>query len=357
MKRTAAALMLAAGLTGCTSPDGAKQSAMSDSAAIRGAAPRDKGDGVKQATAYRPAGMSAGMTDGSVRRVNFNGGADRYPPESHGPWNSAVGMGLGHGGIMPAPRMGPPGAVAGVGFGGPNGGMGGGMFLNQRTQVRFVQPGGMFVHFMDQSGGFVEPGRQVPNAYPFPQGNIYRVKLDNIPNRGPRPFYPTIEVYPTTERTVEFLSHSTVPLSFTDEDFEQAKVGNMVVKVVYLPDAQFQDLAVAEELVSTKLQPGEDPIQEAKRRGTILLVVRLGNIDLEDRSAPQVNDPGMGGMGGPGMIAPRMGPPAGPMPGPGPLVPGEGGGARGPAGRSGGDMGAKLPTSLPPVSLPPIPGK
>lgn len=341
MKRTAAALMLAAGLTGCTSPDGAKQTTMTDTQAVRSAAPRDKGDGaVKQATAYRPAGMPAGMTDGNVRRVNFSGGADRYPPESHGPWNSAMGMGLGHGGIMPAPRMGPPGVVAGVGFGGPNGGMGGPMFQNQRTQIRFVQPGGMFVHFMDQAGGFTDPGRQVPNAYPFPQGNIYRVKLDNIPNRGPRPFYPTIEVYPTTERTVEFLSHSTVPLSFTDEDFEQAKVGNLVVKVVYLPDAQFQDLAVAEELVSTKLQPGEDPIQEAKRRGTILLVVRLGNIDLEDKSAPAVNDPGMG--------APRMPPP--PMPGPGPLLPGGGTGR-------GSDTGMKLPSSLPPVSLPPIPGR
>lgn len=334
MKRTAAALMLAAGLTGCTSPDGAKQATMTDSSAVRSAAPRDRGDGaVKQATAYRP----TGTTDGNVRRVNF-GGADRYPPETHGPWNSAMGMGLGHGGILPAPRMGPPGVVAGVGFGGPNGGMGGPMFANARTQVRFVQPGGMFVHFMDQAGGFVDPGRQVPNAFPFPQANIYRVKLDNIPNRGPRPFYPTIEVYPTTEKTVEFLSHSTVPLSFTDEDFEQAKVGNLVVKVIYLPDAQFQDLAVAEELVSTKLQPGEDPIQEAKRRGTILLVVRLGNIDLEDKSAPQVNDPGMG--------APRMSPP--PMPGPGPLSPG-----RGP----GGDTSMKLPASLPPVSLPPIPGK
>lgn len=326
MKRTAAALVLAAGLTGCTSPDKPKSTTMAEAQAVRGAAPRD---GVRQATAYR----APGTTDGHIRQVN---GGGEYPPEIYGPRASAAGMALGHGGILPAPRMGPPGVVAGIGFGGPNGGMGGPMFPNQRTQIRFVQPGGMFVHFMDQAGGFTDPGRQVPNAYPFPQGNVYRVKLDNIPNRGPRPFYPTIEVYPTTERTVEFLSHSTVPLSFTDEDFEQAKVGNLVVKVVYLPDAQFQDLAVAEEIVSTKLQPGEDPIQEAKRRGTILMVIRLGNIDLEDKSAPPVNEPGMG--------APRMGP----MPAPGPLNPGRGPGA---------ESGTKLPTSLPPVSLPSLPGK
>lgn len=349
MKRTAAAFVLVAGLGGCASPDGSKPSAVADKQPqqARGAAPRD--GGVRQATAYRPAGTTF---DPNVRQVNGGGNVGGYPPEIYGPRNLSAGLALGHGGILPAPRMGPPGAVAGVGFGGPGGGMGAPMFANQRTQIRFVQPGGMFVHFMDQSGGFTDPGRQVPNAYPFPQGQIYRVKLDGIPNRGPKAYYPTIEVYPTTEKTVEFLSHSTVPLAFTDEDFEQAKVGNLVVKVIYLPDAAFQDLAAAEELVSTKLDAGVDPIQEAKRRGTILMVVRLGNIDLEDKSAPAVNDPGMGG--------PRMAPPAGPVMPPGPM-PGPAGGPRSSSSPSrptaGGDVGAKVPSSLPTVALPPIPSR
>jgi len=276
------------------------------------------------------------MTDPRVRQV----GDDRYPPEVYGPRNSGAGMALGHGGILPAPRMGPPGVVAGVGFGGPGSGMGGPMFPNQRTQIRFVQPGGMFVHFMDQAGGFSDAGRQVPSLYPFPQGSVYRVKLDNIPNRGPRSFYPTIEVYPTTEKTVEFLSHSTVPLAFTDEDFEQAKVGNLVVKVIYLPDAPFQDLAVAEEIISTKLDAGVDPIEEAKRRGSILMVIRLGNIDLEDKSAPPVNEPAMGGGRPP--IAP---------PGPGPRD------STIPTRPSTNEPTVRVPSNLPPVSLPPIPNR
>lgn len=330
MKRTAAAFVLVAGLGGCASPDGSKLSSQTDAQAVRGAAP----DGsVRRATAYRPAG--GGMTDPRVRQVN--GG---YPPEVYGPRNSGAGLALGHGGILPAPHMGPPGVVAGVGFGGPGGpgsGMGGPLFPNQRTQIRFVQPGGMFVHFMDQAGGFSDAGRQVPNLYPFPQGSVYRVKLDNIPNRGPKAFYPTIEVYPTTEKTVEFLSHSTVPLAFTDEDFEQAKVGNLVVKVIYLPDAPFQDLAVAEEIVSTKLDAGVDPIEEAKRRGSILMVIRLGNIDLEDKSAPPVNEPAMMGGGRPPMAPPG---PQGSMPRP-----------------SAGDITSRTPGNLPPVSLPPIPSR
>jgi len=338
MKRTAAALVLVAGLGGCASPDGSKPSVISDTQAVRGAAPRD--GSVRQATAYRPSG---GTYDPNVRRVN---GDDRYPPEAYGPRNSAAGMALGHGGILPAPRMGPPGVVAGVGFGGPGNGMNGPMFPNQRTQIRFVQPGGMFVHFMDQAGGFSDAGRQVPNKYPFPQAQVYRVKLDNIPNRGAKSYYPTVEVYPTTEKTVEFLSHSTVPLAFTDEDFEQVNVGNLVVKVIYLPDSQFQDLAAAEEIVSTKLDAGVDPIQEAKRRGTILLVIRMGNIDLEDKSAPAVNDPAMGG-------ARPMTPPV--MPPPGPLMPGTGPRSSGvPTRPSAGDAGVRMPGNLPPVNLPPV---
>ena len=59
--------------------------------------------------------------------------------------------------------------------------------------------------------------------------------------------------------------------------------GNFVTKVIYLPDPRFQELAVSgvETLVSTRLEPGIDPILEADKRGTILLIVRLGAIDLE----------------------------------------------------------------------------
>ena len=59
--------------------------------------------------------------------------------------------------------------------------------------------------------------------------------------------------------------------------------GNFVTKVIYLPDPEFQELALAgvETLVSTRLDPGVDPIVEADRRGSILAVVRLGNKDVE----------------------------------------------------------------------------
>ena len=67
--------------------------------------------------------------------------------------------------------------------------------------------------------------------------------------------------------------------------FEQAAAHNFVVKVIYLPDPQYQDLAATgpDEVVSSRLEPGVDPIVEAKRRGSILAIIRLGNcFDLLD---------------------------------------------------------------------------
>jgi hypothetical protein len=56
-----------------------------------------------------------------------------------------------------------------------------------------------------------------------------------------------------------------------------------VTKVIYLPDPEFQELALAgvETLVSTRLDPGVDPIAEADRRGSIMAIVRIGNLDLQ----------------------------------------------------------------------------
>jgi hypothetical protein len=46
-----------------------------------------------------------------------------------------------------------------------------------------------------------------------------------------------------------------------------------------------------EEVVSTRLEPGLDPIAEACKRGSIMLIIRLGNIDLEAPNTPPMDAP------------------------------------------------------------------
>jgi hypothetical protein len=154
----------------------------------------------------------------------------------------------------------------------------------QTSQIWFVGPDGMQVNWDVSAPGafdsqpFICPGRQN-----FQEGAIYRLKLTNIPGRPGVELYPTLEIAPAMPRTQAFLAHNAIPVQFTQEDFDQVLSGNFVTKVIYLPDPEFQELALAgvETLVSTRLEPGVDPIVEADRRGAILAVVRLGNKDLQ----------------------------------------------------------------------------
>lgn len=328
MKKSATTLALLAGLGGgCTTPDRAenpsgKFGAVTRPAVIpgvqgpggepvtmttaRGAAPTTEKKGMMSGVI--PAGgksaggkvvqahLPGGYADGGVKQVNGTA-----PPV---------------GGILPVPGMGPPGAVAAVGamvppFRAPA--------TNARTSIQFNDPPGMKITWQLPTGGFNDPssGLTTPNVrYNFVQGQVYRLRLTHE-KLLPRPLYPTLEVAPATPRTVTFLAHASVPVSFSEEDIRQASEGNLVVKVVYLPDPQFQDFAAVgglEEIVSTRLEPGADPVAEAQRRGTILAVTRLGNIDLENRISPAMTAPPAS------MIGPPPGvlvvPPGAPVPSP-----------------------------------------
>ncbi len=157
----------------------------------------------------------------------------------------------------------------------------------KRTQVRFAGPAGMSVSWdptqPDGKKGFGNRTLEVPGRDSFPQGASYRLKLSGIPNRPGLELYPTLEVAAGNNKTRMFLEHNAVPLFFTDEDFDLVVSNALVVKVVFLPDAKNQDKNVEglADVISTRLEPGLDPITEAARRGSILLVLRLGNIDLE----------------------------------------------------------------------------
>jgi hypothetical protein len=193
-----------------------------------------------------------------------------------GPGVLMPSAGMGGGGIAPAMAMGGGGYAPGC----PPMGMGSG----PTSQIAFLGVEGGEISW-DISGQqifdstpLVMPGRQN-----FPQGAIYRLKLTNLPSRAGVELYPTLEVAPVTPRTDAYLAHAPIPVQFTDEDLDQVLSGNFVTKVIYLPDPEFQELALSgvETLVSTRLDPGVDPIAEADRRGAILAILRVGNLDLQ----------------------------------------------------------------------------
>lgn len=342
MKRIAFALLTSASVIGCQSPGShidAKQynrmmsespstSATPGRAASRSTTPAggeiqpvgyNQGHGVMQNRSFRQRVAAAveshgGALPGPANMANPNGSPAMM---AGGPMMGPGGPMMGPGGPMMGPggpMMGPGGPMAGPGgpgcppgMGGtgagmgPGGGMGPGMmmgvplgprFLTGRTQIRFVQPTGMKIAWQSveaqSQDGFTAPQLEVPARYNFAQARIYRLKLTEIANRPGLELYPTLEVYPGNVKVDAYLSHNAVPIEMTDEDFDQVQAGNFVTKVIYLPDPKFQELAIAgvETLVSTRLDPGVNPVQEAHRRGAILAVLRVGSVDLEMPHSP-----------------------------------------------------------------------
>ena len=150
-------------------------------------------------------------------------------------------------------------------------------------QAIFNKPDGMQIDLdTTYNGSYSGQTLIAPARFDFhvgTNGNMIRMKLSNIPGHEAVELFPTIEVAPINPRTAAYLDHNAVPVQFTNEDFDQVATGNYVTKVIYLPDPEFQDLALAnvETLVSTRLDPGDDPIVEADRRGSIMAIIRMGN--------------------------------------------------------------------------------
>ncbi len=159
-----------------------------------------------------------------------------------------------------------------------------GAVANQSVQVLFDKPELMQVSWdVSGVGRYDSSPLIVPGRQNFAQGGIFRLKITNVEGRPGLELYPTLEIGKATVRTSAYLAHSAIPIQVTQEDFDQVSAANFVTKVIYVPDPEYQELALAgvDTIVSTRLDPGVDPITEADRRGSILAILRMGNKDLE----------------------------------------------------------------------------
>ena len=318
MKRRIAGFLLAVAATsGCMNTDGGlmgHHNAAMQNGAMRVASSEQGPIGPWNTPMMPSGGMNMGTGSAPVMQVGYAGN-DSGILQVSGCANGACGL-------PGAPPMGPMGGDPGCyttggrvnSFGhlpnGPDAGL-----SAQRTQVKFSGPVnakvGWYVQGPDGRPVLSPSQITMPGRFNFAQAAIYRLKISDIQGRPGVELYPSIEVVPSNAKSDAFLSHNVVPVEFTDEDLGQIREGNYITKVIYLPDAQYQSLAGgAEELSSTRLEAGVDPIAEAMRRGHILLIIRVGNISLDVPNSPPLTAPGMFG-------APQGGPAPGMMPAPG----------------------------------------
>ncbi len=211
--------------------------------------------------------MDMGGVQGDIAQTNYA----QCGPAGCGPMGLGGGSCFGSGGGIPA-------------GGGVLSSMGMMPSVPPTVQVTMGKPESMQVLYDATGGGrFDSEPLIVPARQNFPQGGLYRLKLTNIVNREGVELYPTLELAYANPRTGAYLAHNSIPVQFTEEDFDQVLTGNFVTKVIYLPDPDYQGPALAgiDTLVSTRLDPGIDPITEADRRGSILAIIRLGDKDIE----------------------------------------------------------------------------
>ena len=142
----------------------------------------------------------------------------------------------------------------------------------QRTQVRFAEPNGMHVFWLTKENGktvYSKVPLEVPGRFNFAQGAVYGLKLTRLPGHPGLELFPTLEVPAGIGPTRDFLAHNAVSIGLTDDEISQVVKGGFLVKVVYLPTGQAEPAATT----------GTDALNEAIRRGHVLLVLRVGNID------------------------------------------------------------------------------
>jgi len=163
----------------------------------------------------------------------------------------------------------------------------------QATQVKFIGQPGMVIGWK-VGGGWADDQLYSGNRYDFPQNAVYQLKFSGFAARGYEDLqlYPTLEVRGAHPTTRGYLEHSVVPVEVTEADLEHVVHNNMVTKVIYLPDPEHQARAIAgvETLISTQLDPGIDPVQQAERMGTIMAILRFGNKNLEMPTAMVLAD-------------------------------------------------------------------
>ncbi|MBY0460082.1 MAG: hypothetical protein K2V38_22425 [Gemmataceae bacterium] len=165
-----------------------------------------------------------------------------------------------------------------------------------RTAVKFAGPAGMRVSWQLPDRSFHDRDLTAPASFNFVQAEVYRLRLSGLLKYPETKFYPTMEVPAPGDRAASYLAHNAVQVAFTEAELAIAAEGRLVVKVLYLPnqnDLTGQTVA-PEEVSSVKLGANADPVATANGRGTVLAVIRLGNVDLENPDSPVLTAPGGG---------------------------------------------------------------
>lgn len=136
-------------------------------------------------------------------------------------------------------------------------------------------------------GNFIQP-RKTPLKVGMLIGQVYRLKVTNIPRNEGMEVFPTIEIidrlYPPAGQQLRFA----IPVQLTREELELALAGKFVTRVIYLedPDYALPASESAEGQNWYEAGPGNDPLALADSLGRPVAILRLGGRLPADTQGP-----------------------------------------------------------------------
>ncbi len=151
--------------------------------------------------------------------------------------------------------------------------------------VEIKAPNGALIS-LAEAGTFTEPKRP-PLCVGLLVGQVYRLKVMNIPLHEGQEVFPTIELIDRTYAPPGQELRFPIPIDLSYEDLQLALAGKFVTRVVYIEDPR-RALPVAEHKGGRRwfeVAPGQDPLAAADLLGRPVAIIRLGG-RAPDRAAP-----------------------------------------------------------------------
>ena len=154
------------------------------------------------------------------------------------------------------------------------------------VNFQFTAPQGAAVGWLSDRK-FFRQQLTIPGNAEFTPGTTVQLSVDNLPGDAMKgvSFYPTLEFPETTAEVKSVVSNLPLELQLAEAEFNSVKAGELFTKVWYLAnratDAETTSVKPTTPevltLSSIENRQSTDPVAEAKERGTIVAILRMGN--------------------------------------------------------------------------------
>jgi hypothetical protein len=154
--------------------------------------------------------------------------------------------------------------------------------------VEFRGPAGTLIA-LPSSGRFEPPAPRVTAGLLI--GQVYRLRVTNIPRHEGEEVFPTIEVIDRTFPPPNMAHRFPIPIVLGESDLELALTGKFVTRVIYIEDPR-NAVPMAQAPGQQEwfdARPGDDPLRVADALGRPVAILRLGGRTPYDTSQPSMD--------------------------------------------------------------------